>query len=298
MDKLTCIRVFSQVAHLGTFTAAAQALNTTQSAVSKKVRWLEQELGFALFHRHARAVTLTDAGHHYLGVAQQLLEQLHATESALRHEQTQVSGTLTLSAPSAFSTQLLAQPLSEFLELHPQLQVNLSVSDRFVDLIEGNVDVAIRASQLKDSGLKARWFMDHQLVYFASPDYLSKQPKLDVAEDLTQHQCLTYSLSTPSDIWRFDDGHQIAKVTVNERFRSDNPEMLVAMAKQGLGVAAMPNWMVTEEINQGSLKQVLGQYRVSKLPMYLLHKDGNHCPQRIRAFIDFMVQYFDIARSN
>ena len=292
MDKLHCLAIFTRVAHHGTFTAAAHEFNTTQSAVSKKIAWLEKDIGISLFHRHARAISLTSSGKVYLQFALTQLEEMHRLESQLRQEQTQISGTLRLSVPSAFSVRLLAAPLDDFLNLHPDVSVDVSVSDKFIDLLEHDIDIAIRASYLKDSGLRAKWLMDNELVYFASPDYLATRPAIITANDLSQHQCLTYSLATPSNLWRFDDGKAQLKIKVNERIRSDNPEMLVQMAKLGQGITAMPKWMVAEELSAGTLIQVLGQYPPFKLPMYLIYKDSEHQPQRIRAFIDFVSDYF------
>ncbi|TDM52014.1 LysR family transcriptional regulator [Aliivibrio fischeri] len=292
MDKFDCLKVFTRVASLGTFTAAANELNTTQSAISKKIAWLEKQVGITLFHRHARAISLTTGGKKYLRLALKLIDEMSLVESQLRHEQTSISGTLTLSVPSAFSVQKLSIPLNEFLNLHPDLSVNVSVSDKFVDLVEGDIDIAIRASYLKDSGLKAKWFMDNELIYFASPEYLAQHPNVTDAHELTQHQCLTYSLFTPSDLWRFSEGNTELKIKVKEQLRSDSPEMLVKMATLGQGIAAMPKWMVEHELKSGALTQVLEQYKTVKLPMYMVYKDSEHQPQRIRAFIDFMSNYF------
>lgn len=292
MDKIQCLMVFIRVASHGTFTAAANELNITQSAVSKKIAWLEQSIGITLFHRHARAISLTKSGKQYLDLAKKLTEELSAAESQLRQEQTLVSGRLRLSVPSAFSEQLLSSPLSEFMTLNPSLSVDIAVSDRFIDLVENDIDIAIRASYLKDSGLKAKWLMDHELVYFASPDYLANHPALETAIDLEQHQCLTYALSTPSNLWRFNDDGEVLKIKVHERFRSDNPQMLVKMAILGQGVAAMPRWMIEQEIRSGTLTTVLEQYQRAKLPMYLVYKDVEHQPQSIRSFIDFLANYF------
>lgn len=292
MDKLDCIKVFTRVATLGSFTATANELNVTQSSISKKIAWLENDLGITLFSRHARAISLTSSGQKYLEFALKLTEDTHLFESQLRQEQTSVSGTLKLSVPSAFSVRLLSQPLSDFMCLHSNLNVDVSVSDTLVDLVDGNIDVAIRASYLKDSGLKAKWLMDNELAYFASPKYLDNHPKIENANDLVHHQCLTYSLSIPSNLWRFSIDKNTLKVRVKERLRSDSPEMLVQMAKLGEGVAAMPKWMIENELQDGSLQLILEQYQQTKLPMYLVFKDSEHQPQRIRAFIDFLSDYF------
>ncbi|UGA53601.1 LysR family transcriptional regulator [Vibrio sp. VB16] len=292
MDKIQCLTIFTRVAFHGTFTAAANELNTTQSAVSKKIAWLEGDIGITLFHRHARAISLTNSGKQYLKLATKLTEELSTFESQLRQEQTLVSGTLKLSVPSAFSVKLLSSPLSEFMNLNPNLTVDVSVSDKLINLVEDDIDIAIRASYLKDSGLKAKWLMDNELVYFASPDYLADNPLIVKASDLNQHKCLTYSLAKPSNVWRFDDGKEELKIKVHECIRSDNPEMLVKMAKLGLGVTAMPRWMIEEELKLNTLKLVLEQYQHAKLPMYMIYKDVDHKPQSIRSFINFLSDYF------
>ncbi|WP_076408506.1 LysR family transcriptional regulator [Shewanella sp. UCD-KL12] len=292
MDKIQCLTVFSRVAFHGTFTAAANELNITQSAVSKKIAWLEQDIGITLFHRHARAISLTNGGKQYLKLAIKLTEELSTFESQIRQEQTIVSGTLKLSVPSAFSVRLLSSPLNEFMNFNPNLTVDLSVSDKLVNLVEDEIDIAIRATYLKDSGLKAKWLMDNELVYFASAKYLANNPPITEAKDLEQHKCLTYSLSPPTNLWRFNDGNEELKIKVHERIRCDNPEMLVKMAKLGQGVTAMPRWMVEEELKSNELKVVLHQYQSSKLPMYLIYKDVDYQPQSIRSFVDFLSDYF------
>lgn len=292
MDKIQCLTVFTRVAFHGTFTAAANELNITQSAVSKKIAWLEKDIGITLFHRHSRAISLTNGGKQYLKLAIKLTEELSTFESQLRQEQTIVSGKLKLSVPSAFSVRLLSSPLNEFMNLNPNLTVDVSVSDKLVNLVEDEIDIAIRASYLKDSGLKAKWLMDNELVYFASVDYLASHPPIMKARDLEQHKCLTYALSNPSNLWRFYDGKEELRIKVHERIRSDNPEMLVKMAKLGQGVTGMPKWMVEKELKSNELKIILDQYQPFKLPMYLLYKDVDHQPQSIRSFIDFLSDYF------
>lgn len=292
MDKIQCLTVFTRVAFHGTFTAAANELNITQSAVSKKIAWLEKDIGITLFHRHSRAISLTNGGKQYLKLAIKLTEELSTFESQLRQEQTIVSGKLKLSVPSAFSVRLLSSPLNEFMNLNPNLTVDVSVSDKLVNLVEDEIDIAIRASYLKDSGLKAKWLMDNELVYFASVDYLASHPPIMKARDLEQHKCLTYALSNPSNLWRFYDGKEELRIKVHERIRSDNPEMLVKMAKLGQGVTGMPKWMIEKELKSNELKIILDQYQPFKLPMYLIYKDVDHQPQSIRSFIDFLSDYF------
>ena len=286
MDKLTCIKTFVVVARLGSFTAAANELNTTQSAVSKKVAWLERSLAFTLLQRSSRQIQLTRAGQEYLDFCHSILEQIEQTERGLRNELSQVSGKLTISAPSAFATHWLAKPIQQFLALHPKLTIDVSVNDKMVDLYRDDIDVAIRASVLKDSTLKAKKLMTHSVCYFASPEYLAQYPPLVELEQLTQHKCLTYSLATPSDTWLIDGKKQ----QVTELVKSDSPQMLVELAKLGCGIAAMPKWMVHTELASGQLVELFRQAEKPILPMYAVYKNSEHLPFRIRAFIDYLTQ--------
>ncbi|WP_194867032.1 LysR family transcriptional regulator [Pseudoalteromonas sp. PPB1] len=288
MDKLVCIRLFTEVAHKGSFTHAANALNMTQSSVSKKVAWLEQHLGFALFHRTSRAIALTSAGKAYLTYSQSLLDTMAEVEHQIRDEQAQVNGHIKLSAPSAFATQRLAEPLAEFMRRYPKVTLDISVSDQQVDLINEDVDIAIRASVLKDSGLKAKKLLDHSVCYFASPDYLKRQGMPHSPDELKAHQCLTYSLNKPSNVWLFDKTHY----KLNEYIRSDSPEMIVRLALSGLGIAAMPDWMITQQLRDKTLVTLFDNWQGHTLPMYALYKNTEFTPVRFRALIDFLAEHF------
>lgn len=288
MDKLESMKLFCRVAQLGSFTLVANEQNITQSAVSKKVAWLEDVIGITLLHRTSRKVSLTDQGAQYLHYANRVIEEMEQTESQLKGELTSVSGKLTLSAPSAFAIQRLAKPISLFTQLHPNLQFDLSVQDQLVDLYQSNVDIAIRASYLKDSNLKARKLLDHNVCFFASPYYLKQHGQPHAPEELAHHACLTYSLTSPSNIWVING----EKYQVNEAFSSDSPEMIVEMARLDNGIAAMPRWMVEVDLQKHRLIELFVETEKMSLPMYAVYKSSQYQPYRIRAFIDYLVDYF------
>ncbi|MDX2320886.1 MAG: LysR family transcriptional regulator [Moritella sp.] len=293
MNKFECMQVFVQVAKVGSFTAAADALNVTQSSVSKKIAWLEQNINITLFYRNSRKVSLTEQGKPYALYCEKLLDEMQHTESQLKGELAQVSGELKLSVPSAFAYHMLTQPVSQFMRLHPNLVVNMSVNDQHVDLFRSDVDIAIRASDLKDSGLKARFLLQHQVAYFASPEYINKAGKPNLPSDLSAHHCISYSLMPPSNIWQvLNLNGEVENIKISEAFKSDCPNMILAMALQGHGIAALPIWMVTEHFSQGRLIPLLENYPPRTLPMYALYKQSDYLPSRIRSFIDFIVQYF------
>lgn len=288
MDKLNCIRLFSQAARLGSFTLVANEMNITQSAVSKKISWLENDLGFSLFHRSPRQIVLTHQGKEYLANTTKLLEELELLESRIKGELTTVSGHIAVSSPSAFATQRLAAPIHQFMNQHPDVTFDVSVNDKMINLVEDNIDIAIRASVLKDSGLRAKKLLDHEVCYFAANTYLEKHPAPNNAHDLAQHQCVTYSLASPSNVWKING----EKVKVQEVFSSDSPEMIVEMTKRARGIAAMPRWMVEDDLNNGNLVEILSHVKKPSLPMYAVYKNDDHLPFRVRAFIDFLADYF------
>ncbi|ULN65959.1 LysR family transcriptional regulator [Vibrio gigantis] len=298
MDKIECIRIFVETAQLNSFTATANKLDMTQSAISKKIAWLESDLGMTLFQRNSRKISLTQAGKEYLTYCSRFLEEMSAIESQLKRETESVEGELKISAPSAFSTMLLTEPLQAFIEQHPRIRINLSVDDHIVNLNKHNIDVAIRASQLKDSGLKARLLFNNKVHYFASPEYLRKHGVPHQPQELIKHQCLTYSLMTPTNEWHFtDQSHKASNIKVNQIFTSDSPEMLLKMAHQGLGVVALPGWMGKEFVEKGELTRLLADWSNEQLPMYAVYHASDYLPQRIRVFIDFLAEYLSSRNS-
>ncbi|MFM2642836.1 LysR family transcriptional regulator [Vibrio chagasii] len=298
MDKIECIRIFVETAQLNSFTATANKLNMTQSAVSKKIAWLESDLGMTLFQRNSRKISLTHAGKDYLSYCSRLLEEMSAIESKLKRETESIEGELKVSAPSAFSIMLLSEPIKAFIELHPNIRINLSVDDRIVNLNDHNIDIAIRASQLKDSGLKARFLFNNNVQYFASPEYLNAHGIPEQPQDLSRHQCLTYSLMAPANEWQFiDENQKESRVKVKQTFTSDSPDMLLNMAQRGLGVVALPDWMGKESVQKGELKVLLDDWSNNYLPMYAVYHASDYLPQRIRVFIDFLAEHLKYSDS-
>lgn len=293
MDKIDCIKVFVVTARLNSFTLAAEELNTTQSAVSKKIAWLENNLKLTLFQRNSRKIALTPVGRDYQKYCLKLLEEMSSVEARLTREVQAVEGEIKISAPSAFSNQILTHALKAFMEHHPKVRINLSVSDSFVNLNDHTIDLAIRASRLSDSNLKAKLLFTNHVLYYASPDYAERFGLPETPADLSHHQCLTYSLMKPSSDWHFiDSTGSETKIRVNECLSTDSPETLLNMSRLGLGICALPSWMGKEWVQQGELIEVLKPWSHQKLPMYLLYHQSDYLPVRLRMLIDFLAQYF------
>ncbi|GAD01339.1 LysR family transcriptional regulator [Agarivorans albus] len=294
MDKHECIKLFVRTANLGSFTAAASEFGMTQGAVSKKIAWLEAKVEFKLFHRSSRTVNLTQQGYDYLEYCEQLIEEFALVEARIKGELSEVKGLLKLSVPSALATQLLVKPINDFMNMHPEITFNVSVNDQQVDLIEGDIDIALRASVLESSGYKARHLFDNRAIYTASPQYLNSHGIPTKAEELTTHRCLVYTLSARSHVWGLSDRQgKTYSVPVKRAFSSDSPELLMQMALSGQGITLLPDWMGRKHIEGGRLVQVLDSYKSMSLPMYAVFKSDDYQPYRVRAFIDFLVEYFN-----
>jgi DNA-binding transcriptional LysR family regulator len=223
-----------------------------------------------------------------LSFCRELTERISITEQQLRNELSVAKGKLKISAPSAFATKRLAKPLRLFQLQHPEIRLEISVDDQQVDLYKHDIDVAIRASVLKDSGLKAKKLLQHHVCFFASAEYINNNGLPLLPQDLSQHSCLTYSLSSPSNLWQVGE----ETVQVNELIKSDSPAMLVEMALLGSGVAAMPKWMVQNHLVNGQLIELFKNKTPFSLPMYAVYKNTEYLPFKIRALIDYLGQYF------
>lgn len=197
MDRYECIKIFIRTAHLGSFTATADEFNQTQSAISKRLLGLRVELVLHCFTVTAK-IHITESGKIYLKHCEKLIDEMNCVEAQIKQELNTVAGHLKISVPSAMATRLLAEPLTLFLEKHPLVTVNISVNDHQIDLIEQDVDIAIRASHVKDSSYKARLLGENPITYIASTNYLKAAPPITSPKDLANHKCITYSLMTPS----------------------------------------------------------------------------------------------------
>lgn len=291
MDKIDAIRCFVRVVQLGSFTAAADEMNITQGAISKKVTKLETDLTFTLLHRTSRQLALTELGQQYFTYCCRMLEEQDEVESSLRSQQQSIQGTIRLSVPSSLGPLLLAEPIAVFLKQYTEVSVDITVDDRLSDLVSDNIDIAIRANKLADSSLKARYLFDSNVAYCASQAYLDTNGVPYTPESLLGHNCLTYSLIQSTKSWAFDAvdrSRQQFEVTGN--FSSDNADMLLAMAKQGVGIVALPYWMVESEIKAGKLVEILKGNGQFSLPVYAIYKNSPYTPTRIRLLIDALHQ--------
>lgn len=293
MDRLAAIEAFVKVAETRSFSEAAQRMNASKSAISRQVSALEAELGARLFHRTTRSLTLTEAGQGYFERASRILADLEEASLAVSQLQAAPRGRLRVNAPMSFGFLHLAPALPEFLQLYPELSVDVTMNDRFVDLVDEGFDVAVRIGQLDDSSLIARRLAPIRRVLCASPDYLKAHGAPASPEDLKAHQCLCNSNIPLGHEWRFvaPDG-KAWPVEVSGRFNANNGDALRIAALNGLGIAHLPTFIVGGDLQAGTLITLLDEFVPQTLSLNAVYPHARHLSPKVRAFVDFLSQRF------
>lgn len=286
------MNAFVRVAERGSFAAAALDLGLTPSALSKLVTRIEDRLGVRLLARTTRKLALTAEGELFVARSREILASIEAAEAEVTAASERPRGHLRISVGTAVAKQILGPALPAFLARYPDITVELHVSDRQIDLVAEQVDVAIRSGALGDSTLVARKLAEATRVICASPRYLEKQGSPRVPADLLQHNCLT--LPGPAWAqWPFHTHEGINRLAVTGSFTSDNADLLLDMAVAGLGIARLADFMVERAVQQGALVPLLTDCHVPEsFPIHALTVPGRHRAPRIRAFVDFLAGQF------
>lgn len=293
MDKFEDLQAFVAVVEAGSFTAAAERLDSAKSAISRRVSALEERLGVQLLHRTTRVLNLTETGSSFYQHSARLLADLEEAEAAVQQEHGELRGTLRLALPLSFGVRHMCKPIAAFSKLHPKVQFHLDFNDRRVDLIEEGADVAIRIGSLQDSSLIARRLFDARAVVCASPHYLSVHGQPETPADLKNHECLVYSNAPDPDRWTYieSDGSR-QMVEVNAAMSASSGDFLANAAAHGMGLIHQPTFIASEAIRRGNLVPVLTNYEWPISPAYAVYPPTRHLSFRVRAFIDFLVERF------
>lgn len=293
MDNLADIAVFVRVVERGSFTLAADDLAVSRAVVSKYVSRLESRLGARLLNRTTRRLSLTEAGAALFEASRGALERIEEAESAVARLQSEPRGRLRVSAPMSFGILHLGPLLADFSRENPAVSLEVSFNDRFVNLVEEGVDVAIRIGALTDSSLVARKLSTTRLVVCASPHYLAERGEPEMPEDLAAHNCLLYSYLATANVWRFTapDGRAIP-VAVSGNLRANNGIVEAEAAVAGMGILMSPTFYVGPLIRQGKLKRILERYEIAEMGIYAVYPQREHVPPKVRAFVDFLARRF------
>jgi DNA-binding transcriptional LysR family regulator len=287
------MRVFARVVERGSFSAAGKDFGLTPSAVSKLVTRLEDRLGTRLFHRTTRRLALTPEGETYHLRARDIPAAIDDAEMEVARSGSTPRGRLRVNMGTAFMLHALARALPDFLARYPEIEADFSVSDRYVDLLAENCDVAIRTGPVTDPSLVARVFARTERHVFASPAYLAHRSTPRTPEDLAHHECIRLSSMPALNRWPFADGKATRIVEVSGRIVVDDAEAALRLAIAGSGLIRVADLLGGNAVRRGELVPLLMAYQHHEpVPISAIYPVGRHRMAKVRAFIDFLVERF------
>ncbi|WP_115718998.1 LysR substrate-binding domain-containing protein [Gallaecimonas mangrovi] len=282
---------FVLLARHASLSAAARALDITPPAATKRLAQLENRLGVRLVNRTTRSVSLTPEGEIYLEHAKRLLAQIAAMEEAVTSQAGKLVGQITVNTTLGFGRTVIAPLVSKFATLHPAVEVQLSLTDKPLDLVENGIDMAIRFGALPDQRLNARRLMSNQRFLCAAPRYLEKKGVPQCLDDLHQHNCIIHRQNEDAyGIWRFLLGEHSEIVKVSGNLSSNDGDVVLGWALDGHGILIRSEWDLKKYLASGRLQVVLPEYPLPTADLYLYYPSKSHQSARARAFIDFMVE--------
>lgn len=294
MDRIQGIRLFVRVVDLGSFSKAAADMGIGQPSATKLVAQLEAKLGSRLLHRSTHGVTPTEIGQLYYEKCKLIAHHVDEAESVAALLQSQVRGGLRISTSVAFGRRVLVPLVMDFMKANPQLQIELSFEDRYVDLVAQGVDVAIRMGRLADSSLGARFLGINPWALVASADYLARRGTPQLPSDLSQHDALIYSTVQGDARWVFTgpDG-AVQPMSVRGPLRSNNLSALLAAARGGMGLAALPWYVARESVNNGSVQAVLADWSLPSQEIHAVYPSPRQVPAKVTRFVEWLQQRMD-----
>ena len=292
MDRFQCMSVFVQVADTGKFSEVARELGLSTSVISKYVATLEDQLGVRLLNRTTRSLSLTEIGADYLRRCRQILDHVEEANRAVTSLQVEPRGLLRINAPMSFGILHLGGVISRFTERYPDVEIDLELNDRFVDVVDEGFDLAIRSGLLKDSALIARKLAPVRRVCCGSPDYLEAHGTPGHPRDLPDHKGIYYGHRGWIENWIFigPDGEHHSDAAL--KMKSNNGDVMKAAAVAGAGLVTMPTFITWNEVEAGRLVPVLPDYRASDLGLYAVYPPTHNLSAKVRVFIDFLVETF------
>lgn len=293
VDTVAGLRLFIRVVETGSFSKASADLGITQPTATKHVAALEKRLGARLLHRSTRGVTPTEVGAAYYDKCKAIARELDDADNLAALMQSRVRGTLRISSSVAFGRRVLTPLVLRFMQRHPELQVDLGFDDRYVNLVEQGIDVAIRMGRLADSTLGARFLGLNPWVLVGAPAYLKARGTPAVPEQLAAHDALIYSTVQGDERWHFSgaDG-AMCSVPVKGPLRSNNLSALLAATRAGMGLAALPWYVAHESVRQGTLQPLLPAWSLPAQEIHAVFPSPRLLPSKVSGFVDDLAGRF------
>lgn len=293
MDQLQALQAFVRVVDLGSFSKAAAEAGVGQPAITKAVAHLEAKLGSRLLHRTTRGVSVTEVGALYYERGREILHQVEEAQNqvaAMRHE---LYGVIRISTSVAFGRRVLAPLIIEFLKQHPGLQIDLSFEDRYINLLEHGIDIAIRMGRLADSSLGSRYLGLNPWAVVASPSYLKARGRPKLPQELQQHSALIYSTVQGDARWQFTGPKgEERTVTVQGPLLSNNLAALLMAAREGMGIAAVPRYVANGSLRSGQVQELLADWRMPSQEVHAVFPSPRLIPAKVKLFITWLQSQF------
>lgn len=299
MSEISAIPVFLAVIEEKSFSRAAEKLGITTSAVSRRISALEKHLGVKLLNRTTRSLDLTESGERYFEYARQALMAATDAENAAKEKKDVPSGTLRISTPVTLGRLQLARLAPIFLEQHPQVNIQITMSDVFTKVDPDEFDIILSVGDIPSTNYKATKILDNFGAVVASPDYLKKHGTPTCPEDLAQHNCLLPSFQLVPDEWVFMKDDEEVKIKVTGNYFCNNPEGVKISTLGGLGISCLPLPLLREEIRQGTLVPLLTDYELPRRALRAFYQDKHFLPAKVKVFIDFLInnlEHLDIGQ--
>lgn len=288
MDRLAAMEIFISVAEAGSFSAAAKRMNVGQPAISKSVAQLEERLGARLILRSTRGLTMTDAGQRFYEHAKLAIKEADEAEQIVRHASDSLSGRLRVSAAVTFACLHVLPLLDTFLSQHPKLEIDLTLDDRNIDLLEEGMDVSLRMGSLTDSAMTARRLGRSPRLVMGTPGYFSRAGIPVTPADLKHHQAIVYSQRGGGEAWSFSQNGADVEVTVSGRVRVSAAEGIRTAVLGGIGLAVASRWMFSPELASGKVVAVLTDWALPPIDLWAVFPSGRLVTAKARAFVAFV----------
>ncbi|MEY4748362.1 MAG: hypothetical protein RIQ60_576 [Pseudomonadota bacterium] len=292
MDRFLCLQVFVAVVDAGSFVSGAEQLGLSKAAVSRHVSELEAHLGVRLMNRTTRRLSLTVAGETFLASARELLAGFTEAEAAISSQSGEAIGLLKLNVPVSFGLLHLAPLWAGFLAQHPSVQLDVTLSDRVVDLVDEGYDLAVRITRLPASSLVSRRLTSTRMVLCATPEYLRRHGTPGHPAELAQHAVMAYSLLSLGENWAFEGPDGPVTVKISPRLRTNSGDTCRSVALAHGGIVLQPTFLVGAELVSGELVEVLPQYRSIELDVYAVYPSRKHLAPKVRLLVDYLVEAF------
>lgn len=292
MDRIDGLRTFVSVVEAGSFTAASDRLSISKKLASKYMGELEAQVGVRLLNRTTRSLSLTSAGQRFLPRAVALIESYDEMLADVRETDRGLSGALRVAAPVTFGELYLHEALSAFRDAHPDLVIDLRLSDRFVDLVAEGFDLALRIGALDDSALMARRLGETELIVVGTQDYLTANGRPEHPKDLAQHCCIRDSNLRAGQSWPFEFSGAMRRHAVTGSFLVNSATAVRLSVLRGDGLGLCPSFAVAQDIAEGRLEQVLADFPSGTLGIHAVFNGARHLPARTRAALEFLAAHF------